>query len=64
MGGGVFRVKFHPTDRNRIATANMYNGFATARIEGDSKLHIESVHTQPHESLAYGKYIYIHRALC
>lgn len=57
-GGGVFRVKFHPRDRSRMATANMYNGFATVQVEEGQapsySLRIESIHTKPHDSIAYG----------
>jgi diphthine methyl ester acylhydrolase len=50
IGGGVWRIKFHPQDPSLVATASMHNGFHILNIETKEIL---SNYTE-HESLAYG----------
>lgn len=64
VGGGVWRIKWHPTDPNRILIAGMHNGFFVLDLQGTGKgaeaegyegLRLEtSVEYKKHESLAYG----------
>lgn len=52
LGGGVWRIKHHPGLSGLVLAACMHNGFAVARIQGDS---VEVVETyNKNESLAYG----------
>ncbi|KAL3623938.1 hypothetical protein CASFOL_032754 [Castilleja foliolosa] len=52
LGGGVWRIKHHPTVQGLVLTACMHNGFSIVRFEGDR---VEVVETyDKHDSLAYG----------
>ncbi|WOL02965.1 diphthine methyltransferase [Canna indica] len=52
LGGGVWRVKYHPYISNFVLAACMHNGFAIVSIKEEN---IEVVETYcKHESLAYG----------
>lgn len=52
-GGGVWRIKWHPTMDNVVVTANMRGGFQVLRM-----MHWETIEQkfkyEQHESLAYG----------
>ncbi|GFP88097.1 diphthamide biosynthesis protein 7 homolog [Phtheirospermum japonicum] len=52
LGGGVWRVKHHPSVQGLVLTACMHNGFAIVRYEGDRVEVIETYNK--HGSLAYG----------
>lgn len=53
-GGGVWRLKWHPTDPELILAACMYNGFAIFRANGASHT-FERVESYPYQQgLAYG----------
>ncbi|XP_051115052.1 uncharacterized protein LOC127240417 [Andrographis paniculata] len=52
LGGGIWRIKHHPSRTGRALAACMHNGFAIVRFESDK---IEVVETyNKHGSLAYG----------
>ncbi|KAI9098219.1 WD40-repeat-containing domain protein [Phlyctochytrium arcticum] len=55
-GGGVWRVKWHPTDPELLLAACMHNGFRTLRVStsGDSVALEEQAIYMGHGSLAYG----------
>ena len=52
LGGGVWRLKWHPLDRGLVLAACMHNGFALVRVGGDAMEVVEEY--KGHESLAYG----------
>ncbi|CAM6080043.1 unnamed protein product, partial [Sphagnum tenellum] len=52
LGGGVWRLKWHPFDEGLILAACMHNGFAVIRADGHDMQVIESYNR--HASLAYG----------
>lgn len=52
LGGGVWRIKHHPTVPGVVLTACMHNGFAIVRFEGDQVQVMETY--DKHGSLAYG----------
>jgi diphthamide biosynthesis protein 7 len=51
-GGGLWRLKWHPSDPDRLVAAAMHNGFHALRCKEDH-LVAEAIY-QDHESLAYG----------
>lgn len=51
LGGGVWRIKWHPYDQNKLITACMYNGFHI--LSNFEKLRVEYSY-DAHESIAYG----------
>ncbi|OWM81455.1 diphthine methyltransferase homolog [Punica granatum] len=52
LGGGVWRIKNHPSVPGLVLTACMHNGFAIVKTRGEE---IEVMETyKKHESLAYG----------
>ena len=51
MGGGIWRIKWHPYDPNLLITACMYNGFHI--LSFDQKLEIQDSYNG-HKSIAYG----------
>jgi len=53
LGGGIWRIKHHPSDRSVVATANMQGGYAIHRYKEDGFETIARFH-QPHTSIAYG----------
>ncbi|KAB2633340.1 diphthamide biosynthesis protein 7-like protein [Pyrus ussuriensis x Pyrus communis] len=52
LGGGVWRIKFHPFVAGLVLTACMHNGFSIVNINEDKTEVIETY--SKHESLAYG----------
>lgn len=52
LGGGVWRIKYHPYMSNFVLAACMHNGFAIASIE-EQNVHVVEKYCK-HESLAYG----------
>ncbi|ONK66230.1 uncharacterized protein A4U43_C06F5570 [Asparagus officinalis] len=52
LGGGVWRLKNHPSIEGLVLAACMHNGFAIVRV-GDESADIMESYTK-HESLAYG----------
>ncbi|KAG0567871.1 hypothetical protein KC19_7G168300 [Ceratodon purpureus] len=52
LGGGVWRLKWHPLDRGLILAACMHNGFVLVRVDGEAMEVVEKY--EGHESLAYG----------
>ncbi|OVA19857.1 WD40 repeat [Macleaya cordata] len=52
LGGGVWRIKQHPSIPDLILAACMHNGFAVVRIKGEKAEVAESY--SKHNSLAYG----------
>lgn len=52
LGGGVWRVKHHPSIPGLILTACMHNGFAVVKIKDGRAEVIETY--KKHDSLAYG----------
>ncbi|VVB17823.1 unnamed protein product [Arabis nemorensis] len=52
LGGGVWRIKHHPSLSGVVLAACMHNGFAVAKISDGKGEIIESYNK--HESLAYG----------
>lgn len=51
VGGGVWRLKFHPADRTRLLAACMHDGFKVLRLDKG----LETIYEfREHESLAYG----------
>ncbi|GMP33785.1 hypothetical protein CsSME_00006950 [Camellia sinensis var. sinensis] len=52
LGGGVWRIKHHPSLPDLVLAACMHNGFAIVKIEGEKAEVIETY--CKHESLAYG----------
>ncbi|EGG11342.1 uncharacterized protein MELLADRAFT_102236 [Melampsora larici-populina 98AG31] len=55
VGGGIWRLKWHPTQANHLLVAAMHNGFAVMDIPESDEQAVR-VHTQftEHASLAYG----------
>ena len=51
-GGGVWRIKWHPTKSEVLLTANMHNGFQILKKVNDS-IEVLTKYDE-HESLAYG----------
>lgn len=51
MKGGVWRLKWHPYQKNVILAACMYGGFRILHIEEDINIICEYLE---HESIAYG----------
>eukprot|EP01018_Ginkgo_biloba_P024126 Gb_35503 [translate_table: standard] len=52
LGGGVWKLKCHPSNGNLVLAACMHNGFAIVRLEKDGLKIAEEY--KGHESLAYG----------
>lgn len=53
-GGGVWRLKWHPTDPTMLLAACMHAGFAVLRVDSDAAC-ISVAERYPHQrSLAYG----------
>lgn len=52
LGGGVWKLKFHPSNGNLVLAACMHNGFAIVRLEDDGIKIVEEY--KGHDSLAYG----------
>ncbi|KAJ0989025.1 hypothetical protein J5N97_007381 [Dioscorea zingiberensis] len=52
LGGGVWRIKFHPYEPKFVLAACMHNGFAVAKIENGDASIVETY--DKHNSLAYG----------
>ncbi|KAJ6810300.1 diphthine methyltransferase [Iris pallida] len=52
LGGGVWRVKYHPYREDLVLAACMHNGFAVVRIGEEETMVVESY--EKHGSLAYG----------
>lgn len=52
LGGGVWRIKYHPSIPNLILAACMHNGFAVVSVEEDNVMLMENY--GKHNSLAYG----------
>ncbi|CAH9072133.1 unnamed protein product [Cuscuta europaea] len=52
LGGGVWRIKFHPTTPDLVLIACMHNGFSVVDVKGDEPKVIETY--KEHASLAYG----------
>ncbi|KAK6151549.1 hypothetical protein DH2020_014184 [Rehmannia glutinosa] len=52
LGGGVWRIKHHPSIQGLVLTACMHNGFAIVKFEGDQADVVETY--EKHGSLAYG----------
>ena len=56
VGGGVWRLKWHPRKEGRLLAACMHNGFQVidfARDRDASSLHVVASYNE-HKSLAYG----------
>ncbi|KAJ8318899.1 hypothetical protein KUTeg_003990 [Tegillarca granosa] len=55
LGGGIWRIKWHPSNRDFILTATMYNGFHIVNSNLSKETDMEIVcHYTDHESIAYG----------
>ncbi|KAM7275796.1 hypothetical protein ACFE04_017662 [Oxalis oulophora] len=52
LGGGVWRIKYHPYIPGLVLTACMHNGFAIVKIGGEEAEVVETY--SKHDSLAYG----------
>lgn len=52
LGGGVWRLKWHPWDQGLVLAACMHNGFVVVKVAGDVMEVAEEY--KEHESLAYG----------
>ncbi|KAL2459467.1 Transducin/WD40 repeat-like superfamily protein [Forsythia ovata] len=52
LGGGVWRIKHHPSIPGLILTACMHNGFAVVKIKG-GRAEVNETYKK-HDSLAYG----------
>lgn len=52
LGGGVWKLKWNPHDKNFLAAACMHNGFMIVKMLGDEPL--VAMEYKKHESLAYG----------
>lgn len=52
LGGGVWRLKWHPLDQGLILAACMHYGFVLVRVDADAMDVVEEY--KEHESLAYG----------
>ncbi|KAI3866572.1 hypothetical protein MKX03_023784 [Papaver bracteatum] len=52
LGGGVWRLKQHPSIPSLVLAACMHNGFAVVRVEGEKAEVLETCTN--HKSLAYG----------
>lgn len=52
LGGGVWRIKYHPYISDLVLAACMHNGFVVVKVGDDDTVVVESY--MEHESLAYG----------
>ncbi|KAH9614191.1 hypothetical protein KSS87_023826 [Heliosperma pusillum] len=52
LGGGVWRIKYHPSIKDLVLTACMHNGFAIVKLSDGNPEIIETYNE--HGSLAYG----------
>ncbi|XP_057861105.1 uncharacterized protein LOC131069599 isoform X2 [Cryptomeria japonica] len=52
LGGGVWKLKFHPSIGNLVLAACMHNGFAVVRLTNDGMKIVDEY--KGHDSLAYG----------
>ncbi|KZV29602.1 hypothetical protein F511_00880 [Dorcoceras hygrometricum] len=52
LGGGVWRIKYHPSIAGLVLAACMHNGFAILKIKDDQARVVETY--DKHSSLAYG----------
>lgn len=53
VGGGVWRLKWHPTRGNHLAAASMHNGFHVLKVDESGEVQVTK-HFTEHQSLAYG----------
>ncbi|EAL72439.1 WD40 repeat-containing protein [Dictyostelium discoideum AX4] len=59
LGGGIWRIKWHPFQKNKLVTACMGGGFHILSTDPEnindfSTLQIEQSYNGPHKSIAYG----------
>ncbi|XP_038684027.1 diphthine methyltransferase homolog isoform X3 [Tripterygium wilfordii] len=54
LGGGVWRIKYHPVVRDLVLAACMHNGFAVVKANGEKAEVVETYSKNKHGSLAYG----------
>jgi diphthamide biosynthesis protein 7 len=52
LGGGVWKIKYHPSVHGIVAAACMHNGFSVVSVKSGALEVVESY--KKHESLAYG----------
>lgn len=53
LGGGVWRLKWHPVEMGLVLAACMHRGVVVVRVSGDANVEVVDVYEE-HESLAYG----------
>ncbi|KAJ3179597.1 Diphthine methyltransferase [Geranomyces variabilis] len=53
-GGGVWRLKWHPSDPTRLLAACMHGGFSVLNVDTDAAVISPLVEYSEHASLAYG----------
>lgn len=54
VGGGVWRIKFHPHDAGLVLVASMYDGFKVVQVDSSSLETSVTARYDGHKSLAYG----------
>ncbi|KAG7099218.1 hypothetical protein E1B28_001085 [Marasmius oreades] len=54
VGGGAWRVKWHPSHKNDLLVACMHDGFKVVHFDSDKYSAHVSKRYDDHESLAYG----------
>lgn len=54
MGGGVWRIKWHPLITGRMLVACMHNGFHIVDASAENAILTETHHYTEQKSLAYG----------
>ncbi|XP_063933558.1 diphthine methyltransferase-like [Zophobas morio] len=54
MGGGIWRLKWHPSSRWLLAAACVYNGFQIVEFNNAQEIIVKETFNNPHASLAYG----------
>lgn len=53
LGGGVWRIKFHPARADLLLVACMYDGFKVVKVNDNSSIDVHAQY-KGHESIAYG----------
>jgi diphthamide biosynthesis protein 7 len=53
LGGGIWRIKWHPHDPNRLLLAAMHGGCRVVEVREDNEFVVTKEFTK-HESMAYG----------